>query len=231
MGGAGVKRPDSVVATDQEALRTLLTLHAVPNPRILDVTHNRGVMWKGLPYQPVSNDRDEGMPTDHHYDFRALPAEWSDAFDVVVFDPPHVTENGHSLGVEFVERYGLGGADLNTADIAHLFAPFLAEAKRVLVPDGVVLAKIADQVHRAHYRWQHVDLVVAARAAGFTACDLMLRLAHQRGGFISPLWKRIYHVRQVHTYWVVLRNGKACMSRHAPAVERELTAPMFAEVA
>lgn len=233
-------RPLSVVGTDQEALTTLLRLHAPASPRILDVTHNRGTMWKGLPYRPHRADRDPELHaagyTDTVADFRALPFE-PGSFDVLVFDPPHLTENAGAFsdaltqggGITWTQAYGTAGEGLGKESIAALFPPFLAEARRVLVPGGVVLAKIADQVHRGAYRWQHVDLIVAAQTAGMTPCDLQLRVALSRGNMIDPKWKHVYHVRQVHTYWLVLRNGASCLSKHAPTVVRATpTGDMFA---
>jgi len=226
-----MKRPLSVVARDQDALRALLTLHAPPNPRILDVTYNRGRMWQGLGYCPHRSDRDvlllEQGITDTAADCRVLPFA-DESFDVVVFDPPHQSDGGtNALGGDWGQRYGTAAFDGDPSD---LFEPFLSEARRVLVSDtGMVLAKIADQVHSV-YRWQHVDLIVAGRSAGFTPCDLVLRVSMSRGSLIDPRWKRVGHVRQVHTYWIALRNGSHCYSPTAPAASRDLTIPMFAEV-
>jgi hypothetical protein len=227
-----MKRPLSVVGRDQDALTALLALHAPPDPRILDVTHNRGRMWKGLPYRPHRSDRDPELHeqgfTDTVADFRELPFPQG-SFDVVVFDPPHQSDGGdNALGGDWGERYGTAGYECDPSDT---FDAFLTEAARVLVPrSGMVLAKIADQVHTV-YRWQHIDLVVAARAAGFTPCDLILRVALSRGQLIDPRWKRIGHVRQVHTYWLALRNGSQCYAATAPLVSRSLTGTMFEEVA
>lgn len=228
-----MNRKTSVVGTDQEALVRLLTIHAPPEPRILDVTHNRGVMWQRLPYQVHRSDIDpalyqEGL-TDTVADFRSLPFG-DGSFDVIVFDPPHLTHAG-GTGVmgEWHARYGLDKTYSQATAPSTLFEPFLCEAGRVLVQDGVILAKICDQVHGRAYQWQHVDLIVAARARGFTPCDMVLSIHHGRGGLVDPRWKRVYHVRQVHTYWLVLRNGPSCMSRHAPTVERVESIGMFAE--
>lgn len=213
-----MRRPMSVVGTDQEALTALLALHACPEPRILDVTHNRGRMWKGLPYAPHRSDRDptlhaEGF-TDTVADFRALPfADWS--WDVLVFDPPHISEAGRNglvgeRGGNWADRYGTLSEGYAAADVSACFAPFLAEAARVLAPGGVVLVKISDQVHRAAYRWQHIDLILAAREAGFTACDMMVKVWRGRGGLNDPRWVHVWHVRKIHTFWIVLRFGKSC---------------------
>lgn len=208
-----------MVGRDQDALTALLSLHACPEPRILDVTHNRGRMWQGLPYTPHRLDRDPELHaqgfTDTVADFRQLPfGPWS--WDVLVFDPPHISEAGHTglvggkAGANWSDRYGTLAEGFSGASVSGCFAPFLAEAARVLAPNGVVLVKIADQVHRAAYQWQHVDLIMAARKAGFTACDLIVKVSRAQAGLIDPKWKHVWHVRQVHCFWIVLRNGKAC---------------------
>lgn len=163
------------MGTDQEALTALLALHACPEPRILDVTHNRGRMWKGLPYKPHRSDRDpllhEQGFTDTVADFRALP--FPDAsFDVIVFDPPHITDAGNGVAGDrhYAGVYGTRGADMRGDSIGFLFPAFIQEAKRVLVDvHGLVLAKIADQVHGAEYQWQHIELVNEAQRQGMTA--------------------------------------------------------------
>lgn len=229
-----MRRPLSVVATDQEALEALLSLHARPEPRILDVTHNRGVMWRGLTHRhPHRLDRDPELFhlgfTDTVADFRELPFE-DGSYDVIVFDPPHLTDasngihgapptmrgTGHS-------RYGNTAPDYRgEADVTFTFDAFLAEARRVLEPgSGVILAKIADQIHGQTYRWQARTLQNKAEAAGFCCCDLMLRVSWARAGLIDPRWKRVCHVRQVHTYWLALRNGPACVSPTAPPADKK----------
>lgn len=231
-----VKRPLSVVGTDQEALRALLALHACPEPRILDVTHNRGRMWKGLPYRPHRSDRDASLHeqgfTDTVADFRALPFE-DGSFDVIVFDPPHLTHGG-GVGVmrEWRSRFGLGDEYAGGLSLEDTFEPFLEQAQRVLtVPTGVVLAKIADQVHGQRHRWQARAFQNMAEATGWTCCDLMLKVHYEHGVLNDPRWKLVQHTRQVHSYWIVLRNGPDCFSPTAPAADvKPRTGEMFAEI-
>lgn len=221
-----MKRPLSVVWSDQEALTALLALHAVPEPRILDVTYNRGRMWRGLAFNVHRSDRDPSLHeqgfTDTVADFRALPFDDA-SFDVIVFDPPHLTDG--TTGVHgsggYGERYGVTGADYqHEANITFTFNDFLCEARRVLVPrTGVILAKIADQIHGGEYQWQARALQQKAEAMGFTSCDLMLTVRLSRGALIDPRWKHIRHARQVHCYWIVLRNGPDCVSATAPEAD------------
>jgi SAM-dependent methyltransferase len=174
-GPCRMRRPLSVVGTDQEALRALLAVHACPEPRILDVTHNRGRMWKGLPYTPRRSDRDPTLHeqgfTDTVADFRALPFD-DGSFDVIVFDPPHIDHARGALPSDnWTERYGLKdeGYRAEGTMVVDLFKPFLLEARRVLAPNGMVLAKIADAVHSHRYQWQHIALHDAARCRGRAA--------------------------------------------------------------
>lgn len=230
-----MKRHDSVAGTDKEALTTLLALHAVPNPRILDCTYNRGRIWRGLEIEVHRLDIDPGLHsegyTDTVADFRALPfpdASW----DVLVFDPPHITDAGDGIVGEKLwgERFGTRGDDLRAENVGHFFRPFLQQAQRVLVPKtGIVLAKIANMVHSGRYQDQARRFKNEAEALGFTHCDEGLCITYSRGGLIDPRWEHIFHLRGVHSFWIVLRNGRACMSPHAPSVVREETAPMFAE--
>lgn len=230
-----MRRPLSVVGTDQEALQALLSLHACPEPRILDVTHNRGRMWARLPYKPHRSDRDpalfeEGF-TDTVADFRALPFE-AGSFDVIVFDPPHIDHAfGQNLSGDWSERYGLHDEEYRDQGIliADLFQPFMAEAHRVLVPEtGLVLAKIADSIHSQRSQWQHIDLIQAGKDHGLTACDLMIRVSWSRGSMIDPRWRRVCHVRTVHTYWLCFRNGTLCVSPTAQQADiKPRTTDMF----
>jgi hypothetical protein len=228
-----MRRPLSVVGTDQEALRALISLHACPEPRILDVTHNRGRMWKGLPYTPHRSDRDPCLHeqgfTDTVADFRALP--FPDAsFDVIVFDPPHIGDADES--VMGGQSFGVDAADMRLGwkSVPAQFSPFMCEARRVLRPRvGVVIAKICDQVTAGRYRFQHLDLIGAGRLHGMTACDVMLTVQWARGGLIDPKWKHVNHVRQVHTYWLAFRNGPDCISPTAPRADvKPRTTEMFA---
>jgi hypothetical protein len=62
-------------------------------------------------------------------------------------------------------------------------------------------------VHCGARQWQLVDLVLAARSAGFTPCDYV---AKPRAFVLEdPKWIQQYHLRS-STFWVVLRNGPSC---------------------
>jgi hypothetical protein len=201
------------LASDGAILRQLLVLHAPATPRILDATYGAGVMWTGLDYQPVRMDIREDLDVDVHGDWPEMPRLFAPAsFDVVVFDPPHVLDAGDGIVGDsgYAERYGTHATDLfrGADNIGHLYATFLHAARGVLQPrTGVVLAKIADQVH-VRQQWQHVEFVTAARAAGFTPCDYAIKW--RTSAPIDPRWRNRYHVAKPWSFWIVARAGTSC---------------------
>jgi hypothetical protein len=203
--------------TDLHLVRALLGLHAVSNPRILDASYGRGGIWRGLPYKPTRLDARELADVDVVGNWNALASLFPPAsFDVVVWDPPHVTDAGSGIvgADDWADRYGTLSPGLKGASIAPLFAPFLEAARAVLQPaTGIVLAKIADQVHDERRQWTFVDLVLAARVAGFTSCDYAVK---PHSSPTDPKWKNAFHLRSP-TFWLVLRNGPSC---HGPGVGR-----------
>lgn len=98
-------------------------------------------------------------------------------FDVMVFDPPHLPANAASTNSSKIweKTYGITADDelRKCNNISNLFLPFLKEAKRVLVKEGIILAKIADIVHNHKYQWHHVDFINASKEVEMTPCDML----------------------------------------------------------
>ena len=200
---------------DNEAIPILLEIHCnTLTPKILDCTHNKGTMWKGLTYDLTTMDIDPQFNTDYVADFRKMPFE-DDSFDVIVFDPPHLpiasaTEHASKI---WETRYGLNDIKGNGRDgdnVSEMFYPFLMEAKRVLKQDGIILAKIADLTHNHRYQWQHVDLINTVRKVGLTPCDMLIKVDPSAGNLQSSKWKNIKHLRKSHCFWIVIRNSNKC---------------------
>ena len=100
------------------------------------------------------------------------------SFDVIVYDPPHIPNQGKDKQKDFNTRFGLGvrSPKEHGYTFAHLYPAFVEEAYRVLRPEGILLCKIADYVHDHPYQWAHVDLIRAATAAGFRGCDCIIKI-------------------------------------------------------
>jgi SAM-dependent methyltransferase len=180
-----------------------------PPRLILDATANRRRFWVGSQRPVVGIDIDARHRPDVVADNRRMPFA-DGCFDVVVYDPPHVPNQGLDRTKDFEVRFGLGAKAGAAAgyNLSHLYPPFAAEAYRVLAPEGLLLAKIADYVHNHRFQWAHVALIRAATAVGFTACDCIVKV--RKGPIVSPRWKKAHHARRHHCYWLVFRRSGRC---------------------
>lgn len=195
---------------DAVCLDTLIGLHAVAAPVILDATFGHGAMWVGSAYAPDLTMDIRDLPRVTNWDdFTVMRTVEDESVDVIVFDPPHLPNAAASAGSSGIwrDRYGITDGDPRRAgdSIAPLFLPFLLQAHRVLRPAGIVLAKIADIIHNHQYQWQMCAFVEKAREALFHPCDLMVRVDPRGANLKSSKWKRQEHLRHAHVYWIVAR--------------------------
>ncbi len=143
---------------DAELLERMLLFYPKKEPeRILDATINKGRFWRGSRRKIVGMDINPGYSPDILADHADMPCEDA-AFDVVVYDPPHIPNQGNDRSKDFQDRFGLivKAPAENGYNLTHTFRPFLQEAYRVLCNDGVLFCKIADYVHGHRYQWAHV---------------------------------------------------------------------------
>jgi SAM-dependent methyltransferase len=196
--------------TDAELLERMLEFYPRRRPGlILDATVNAGRFWAGSKRDVVGVDFDPRFRPDVLADNRLLPFQ-NQSFDVVVYDPPHVPNQGRDRSKDFNTRFGLvlKSSARNGYNFAHLYPPFLREAARVLRPEGVLFCKIADYVHNHRYQWAHLEVVRAAIEAGLSACDCIIKL--RKGPIVDPRWKIAHHARRQHCYWLVFRKSTKC---------------------
>jgi len=209
------------IGKDNKLLDAMLDFYAPRATRIIDVCCNARRMWKGSQWagKVACYDVDPSVKPDVACPWDALPDQ-DQSVDVLVYDPPHLplaAASPKSLA-HYSRGYGLkmsSGED----NVADLHPPFLKEAKRVLRPDGIILAKIKDYVHNHRYQWNLEMFKQAARQAGLTPCDLVIKRDPCGGNLKSGRWQRAHHAKNVHCYWVVIRNGK-CEPR-----DKDKTAP------
>jgi SAM-dependent methyltransferase len=196
--------------SDAELLERMLDFYPRKRPRlILDATVNAGRFWKGSRRKVVGLDVDPKVKPDVVGDNRNMPFE-DGRFDVVVYDPPHVPNQGKDRSKDFNDRFGLvlKSPAATGYNFNHMFPPFVAEAFRVLRDEGILFCKIADYVHGHRFQWAHIELINAAVAAGFTACDCIVKV--RKGPIVSPKWKNAHHARRHHCYWLVFRKSGKC---------------------
>lgn len=191
--------------SDAELLEIMLDFYTAKSPmKILDATINRGRFWKGSTRPVTGLDIDPAVDPDVVGDNREMPFE-DRSFDVVVYDPPHVPNQGKDRKKDFSTRFGLVLKSLpgHGANLNHLYHPFCLEAFRVLRPNGVLLCKIADYVHDHRYQPAHLEFTQAALAVGFVADDCIVKV--RKAPIRDPRWKTAYHARRHHCYWLIFR--------------------------
>lgn len=198
--------------TDAELLESIFQFYAATNPEpILDATYNTGRFWKGSTRDIWSMDIDPCYNTKIVGDNRIMDGVPSKHFGVVVYDPPHVGPQGRDKSTKRFDKDF--GATVECGKehgwtLSYLYPPFLTQAKRVLKPNGLLLAKITDMVNNHRSKWAHCDFMVMAQEAGFTVCDLIIKI--RSGPMVSNKWKRANHARKRHCFWIICRNGESC---------------------
>jgi len=215
-------RPLSVLmGRDSDVIPLLVRIHAprATSLRVLDVTYGKGTMWKGIreQFDLTTMDKDSEKDVDVVADFADMPFD-DNSFEVIVFDPPHLPTNAASQNSSGMwrSRYGITnekGAGRDGDNVCPMFGAFLDEAQRVMVGDGIILAKIADLVHNHRYQWQHVEFINEVRNRNMTACDLLVKRDPAAGNLKSSKWMTVKHLRKAHCYWIVVRNNRRCEKR------------------
>jgi hypothetical protein len=196
--------------TDAELLERMLDFYPRKRPHlILDATVNSGRFWEGSRRKIIGLDIDARHRPTVIGDNMRMPFKDS-CFDAVVYDPPHIPNQGRDRSKDFNTRFGLVlKSPLEQGyNFSHLYPPFVQEAYRVLRREGVLLCKIADYVHGHRFQWAHVVLIQAAVAVGFTACDCIVKI--RKGPITDPRWKKAHHARRHHCYWLVFRKSSKC---------------------
>lgn len=195
---------------DSHLLELMLDFYPRQQPQyILDATVNGGRFWRGS-QRPVI-----GMDINPRYhpavvgDNLHMPFR-DEIFDVVVYDPPHIPNQGKDRIKDFNTRFGLvlKSSAEHGYNFSHLFLPFTSQAYRLLKPEGILFAKITDYVHNHRLQWAHVDLIQAATATGFCACDCIVKV--RKGPIVDPKWQLAHHARRHHCYWLVFRKSEKC---------------------
>lgn len=196
---------------DAELIEAMLRFYSsVPLEPILDATCNRGRFWKESNRHVVFMDIEAKFSPMVLGDNREMAFRGS-VFGAVVYDPPHVGPQGRDKSTKkFDEDFGATVPCGKEHDwsLSYLYPPFLEEAKRVLVPGGLLLAKITDMVNSHRNKWSHCDFMRMAEDAGFTVCDLIIKV--RTGPMTSNKWKTAQHARKRHCFWIVCRNGASC---------------------
>ena len=195
---------------DSKLLELMLGFYPRSQPKtILDATFNWGRFWIGSKRPVIGLDINSRYRPSVVADNMQMPFK-SDSLDVVVYDPPHIPNQGKDQQKDFQDRFGLvlKSSKENGYNFNHLYGPFSQEAYRILKPEGILLCKITDYIHNHRYQWAHLEFIMSAREAGFKACDCIVKI--RKGPIIDPRWKKAHHTRRHHCYWLIFRKSKKC---------------------
>ena len=195
---------------DSELLELMLNFYPRTEPKkILDATINRGRFWIGSKRPVIGLDINSRYRPSVVGDNMQMPFK-SNSLDVVVYDPPHIPNQGKDQQKDFQDRFGLvlKSPKENGYNFTHLYGPFSKEAYRILKPEGILLCKITDYIHNHRYQWAHVEIINAASAVGFKPCDCIVKV--RKGPIVDPRWKVAHHTRRHHCYWLIFRKSKKC---------------------
>ncbi len=155
--------------SDGDLLEAMFNFYAtIPVEPILDATYNAGRFWKGSTRKVVSMDIDPPYKPMIVGDNRKMKNVLSSRFGVLVYDPPHVGPQGRDkskkrFDVDFGAMVECGKEqDWN---LSYLYPPFLKQAKRVLRPGGLLLAKITDMVSNHKPKWRMAATLLFAASS------------------------------------------------------------------
>lgn len=211
--------------TDGELLEAVLKFYGtIPPEPILDATYNSGRFWKGSRRRVISMDIDPQYRPMVVADNREMSVK-AETFGTVIYDPPHVGPQGRDkskkrFDVDFGARMECGKE--HNWNLSYLYPPFLKQAKRILKPNGLLLAKITDMVNNHKSKWPHCDFMRMAEDAGFIVCDLIVKV--RTGPMVSNKWKEAHHARKRHCFWIICRNSDSC-ERDGTAVSPQRDLP------
>jgi len=175
---------------------------------ILDATYNAGRSWKGSARHVVSMYMDPRHTPEIVGDDRVMDGVASGSFATVVCGPPHV---GPQVRDRSRKRFDVDfGAMMVCGEEqgwspSHLHPPFLAQARRVLKPKGLLLTRITDMVNCHRSQWAHCDFMRMADEVGFTVCDLIVKV--RKGPMMSK------------------KPANMCMSTEVPMMASPTTMP------
>ncbi|MGH7847746.1 MAG: hypothetical protein ACREQW_21600 [Candidatus Binatia bacterium] len=195
---------------DALLLEKMLSFYPRSQPeRILDATVGGWRFWRNSSRPVIGMDMKARNRPSVVGDNTSMPFRPS-SFDVVIYDPPHVPNQGKDKLKDFTSRFGLGvrSTKENGYSFSYTYPPFLKQAYEVLQPEGILLCKVTDYVHDHRYQWAHIDLLKAAESLGFMACDCIIKV--RKGPIVDPKWKTAHHSRRRHSYWLIFRKSHEC---------------------
>jgi len=134
---------------DAALLERLLSFYPRKQPNlVVDATVNGGRFWRHSTRTVVGIDIDPKHRPTIVADNTRLPLR-NELVDIIVYDPPHIPNQGKDKQKDFNVRFGLVLKSPRECgyNFSHTYPSFLREAYRVLKPEGILFCKITDYIH------------------------------------------------------------------------------------
>jgi tRNA G10 N-methylase Trm11 len=192
----------AVLGTNADLFPEVLRLHVPDGSRVLDMTYGKGTFWKKVDrtqYALTTNDL--FSEADIHADFAGFPFEDA-TFNVIILDPPYFRTN--NTAGKMAMNYANQRINIRThAGIIEMYVRGIQEARRLLVPGGVLIVKCQDEIESRKPKWTHFELTAAAE--GFELEDLFVLVT--KHVLVSPKHRNQQHARKNHSYFLVFRKN------------------------
>jgi hypothetical protein len=202
------------VGNNDEVFYHILELHIDPGSAIADVTYGNGTFWKKVPsgkYDLTATDLDPSKSPDttEGVDCRDLPYDDS-SFDCLVLDPPYAegfyASDGKPSDNDYwiKDRYTGESADHSETyheAVLEMYAQAGREAYRVLREDGILIAKMQDEVSQNEQRFTHIEITEIYKEIGYHPKDLFVVVRPDRPYSGNTHEQR--HARKNHSYFMI----------------------------
>lgn len=190
-----------------EIIRNILKLY-VPDGKIdCDPTFSTGAFYNraGIDAPQYRFDISPQRSDVKQADARHIPLA-DGCISCMMLDPPFLATKGRSLtgtnGNIINRRFGVYPDEKS---LHRCYSDMLAEAYRVLKPNGILIFKCQDKVSSGKQYMSHVYIINEAVRIGFYPKDLFILFAKSR---LVATWQRNQkHSRKYHSYFLVFQKN------------------------
>lgn len=195
----------STYYSNDEVIKAIMELYEIPQFD-LDCTYSKGMFWKNI--TPPKHKTDLVPQYDDVIESNSESLPFKDGeMKYIMYDPPFVisgqsykdNKEGSSIIAKRFDGYK------NFEQLKSNYYNTLKELYRITENGGIVVMKCQDTVSGGKNHLTHLSVMNMANELGFHLKDLFILLAKGRiSAFNGTKWKKQYHARKFHSYFIVL---------------------------
>ena len=176
----------------------------------LDCTYSKGVFWKNIVQPKHKSDLIPQYPDVVEANSENLPFE-SNSMKSIMYDPPFIINGiGGNPGKDgsniIAKRFG---GYRNFEELKTNYYKTLKELYRITDDGGFVVVKCQDTTSGGKNHFTHMVVMNMALELGFHLKDMYILMAKARlSAFNGTKWKKQFHARKFHSYFIVLEKTK-----------------------